>query len=169
MTDDLAAQRERLAAALLLEQRVRKARHDLATWCSVVGSTELGPWRHHRWQAHALGELQKLSDRLIAIEAGYAAGQPTEQIRMTLETLTQVGKTEIVVRFIAWHMGRACQSVAIGAYSDPLAREISGKVRAILRSSIAARVFTHLHRAKDDTLDDVDEWGQRLKDSEEEW
>ena len=167
--EPIAAEREATIAALRLEQRIRKARSCLRTWCEVMGPTELGPWRYHRWQDHAVSELQKLSDSLIAIEEAYARGECTEQIRATLETLTQVGKTEVVVRFISWHMARACQSVAVGAYSDPLAREISGKIRSILRSAIAAKVFPHLRRAKDDALDDVDEFGQRLKDSEAEW
>lgn len=171
MTSLSALEAERQAAidALRLEQRVRLARVDLATWCDIAGQTEIGPWKPYRWQVHAIQELQALSYDLERMEREHAEGAPSEQVRLTLETLTQVGKTELSARFLAWHLARTGQGIAVASYSDDFARDISGRARTILRSGMARRVFPHLGRAVDPNEVELDEFGQAIKDTETEW
>lgn len=155
------AQRERL---------IRQARTSLVAWLEAAGPTELGDFVLADWQRDAAGRLQQVSLDLVAAELAYASGLPAVQIRAALEVMTQAGKTELVARWLAWHMASTGQSVGLGSYADSLSVEISRRVRALLRSGVARRVWPHLQRVADPALDDLDdESGEVIKDTERDW
>ena len=162
--------RDELRQLALRERLIRSARTSLVAWLKVAGPTELGDFILADWQRDAAERLQALSAELVEAEQAYASGLPAVQIRAALEVMTQAGKSELVGRFLAWHMASTGQSSAIASYSDSLSVELSRKVRALLRSGIACRVWPHLQRVADPALDELDdESGEVIKDTERDW
>ena len=157
-------------AALRLEQSIRRARVDLAVWMEIAGPTVIGDFILADWQRDAAKHLQAFSAQLVEAERAHAAGAAAVQIRAALEVMTQAGKSEAVCRFIAWHMASTGQSTALGSFADSLSVELSRKVRALLRSGIARRVWLHLQRAASASADERDtESGEVIKDTERDW
>ncbi len=152
---DLATQRDQLRDALLLEQRIRRARVDVVAWAELAGPTERGPFVVQGWQRDFLRRLQGLSESVARGEDRRAQG----------EAPTQVGKSECVRRWLAWHLATV-GSVGLGCYAHDLAVEHSRAIRALLRSPIARRVWPHLTRAK---TDEIDEDGEPIRDREDDW
>ena len=162
--------RDEVIAAVQRERLIRRARADLVAWLVVAGPTELGPFVLLDWQRDAAGRLQEISAALVEAERAYLAGEPAVQIRALLSVMTQAGKSELVARWLAWHLATTGQSVALGSYADSLVRDLSSRVRALLRSTVALRVWPHLARRIDPALDDLDaETGEPIKDSVLDW
>jgi predicted phage terminase large subunit-like protein len=149
-------------AALRLEQRIRRARVDLVTWCELAGPPL------YDWQKDAAAYLQSVSEQLVEAERAFLAKEPIVQIRLQVEVMTQVGKTHLVSLWMAWHVASKNQNAAVASYAASLAEGISDDVRAALRSGLALRVWPHLGRKKNES-DDVDDTGQRVKDSSADW
>ena len=143
-------------AALRLEQRIRRARVDLVTWCELAGPTERGPFAMKRWQRDLCARLQEISERV-------AAGIP---VRAQVESPTQTGKSEIVRRWLAWHLACYGQSIGFGSYEGGLATEHSTAIRAMLRSQVALRVWPHLTKNKGD---EFEQSGEKIQDRANDW
>ena len=69
-----------------------------------------------------------MADRLEAVERG-------EVDRLMLFCPPRTGKTELLIRFAAWHIGRhPDQPVLYASYGADLAWEKSGDARAVVAS-----------------------------------
>lgn len=76
-----------------------------------------------------------MAERLEAVERG-------EIERLMLFCPPRTGKTELLVRFAAWHLGRhPDQPILYASYGAELAWEKSGDVRAVVASEEYASVF----------------------------
>jgi phage terminase large subunit-like protein len=152
------------------ERRIRDASTSLVSWMEVAGPTELGDFILADWQRDAASRLEQVSRELLEAERAFAERRSAVQIRAALEVMTQAGKTELIARWLAWHMATTGQSVALGSYAGTLSAEISNRVRALLRSGVGRRVWPHLQREADPTLDDRDEEsGEVIRDSAWDW
>lgn len=101
-----------------------KARRHLIDFCTFTFE-QYHPARVHRYMA----------DRLEAVERG-------EVDRLMLFCPPRTGKTELLVRFAAWHLGRhPDRPVLYASYGADLAWEKSGDTRAVVASEEFAEVF----------------------------
>jgi predicted phage terminase large subunit-like protein len=101
-----------------------KARRHLIDFC-IFTFAQYHPARVHRYMA----------DRLEAVERG-------DIDRLMLFCPPRTGKTELLVRFAAWHLGRhPDQPILYASYGADLAWEKSGDTRAVVASEEFSEVF----------------------------
>lgn len=145
------------AAARRLRARRELARRRLDRWCIALPQTGRGPYRIAPWLAVLLDELQRWAE-------GCARG---ESPRLMVSIPPQYGKSEAVLRLIAYILGRYALPVAVCTYSADLALQHSRTIRAYTRAPEARAIFPSLAPAttgaKSDRQDAwVTEGGGRL-------
>jgi predicted phage terminase large subunit-like protein len=108
----------------LQELAIEKARRHLIDFCTLTFA-QYHPARVHRFMA----------ERLEAVERG-------DIDRLMLFCPPRTGKTELLVRFAAWHVGRQPdQPILYTSYGADLAWEKSGDARAVVASEEFGQVF----------------------------
>lgn len=142
---------ELLACALRERARRPEEPGSFAAWSRVGPPTALGAFRPHRWQLDLAHKLEQV------VEA--VRHNPDHHIWIfQVEAPSQVGKSEIIKRFLGWCAAALGLSVAVCSYNGKVGTKLTEQLRMLLRSDEALAVWPHLdgrHMAR----------GERQKDA----